>query len=64
MLSSHVYLSPFVAALKDVSLLKFSTSGVNALNILQIFLSEQGHHTGMQGIIQAIKLRRMKGVYM
>jgi len=51
MLSSHVYLSPFVAALKDVSLPKFGTSGVNALNILQIFLSEHGHHTGMQGII-------------
>jgi len=47
MLFSHVYLSPFVDALKDISLLKFRTSGVNVLNMLQIFLSEQGHHTGM-----------------
>ena len=47
MLFSHVNLSPFVAALKDVSLLKFGTSGVNVLNMLKIILPEQGHHTGM-----------------
>lgn len=47
MLSSHVHLSPFVAALKVVSLLKFGTSGVNVLNMLQIFLSERGNHMGM-----------------
>jgi len=51
-------------SVKDVSLLKFGTSGVNVLNMLKIILPEQGHHTGMYGIIQGIKLRRMKGVYM
>jgi hypothetical protein len=47
MLLSHVHLSHFVAALKDLSLLKFGTSGANVLNKLKIILSEQGHHTGM-----------------
>jgi hypothetical protein len=57
-----MHLSILVAALKDVSLSKFGTSGVNVWNMLKI-LSEQGNHTGMLGIIQEIKLR-MKGVYM